>query len=555
MHDTGGNVRLSGEKRLNSWKEIAAYLQKDVRTVQRWEKNEGLPVHRKPHTKLPSVYAYESELDEWWNHGRHPIPAPLLTAQATAKDGRLALVVLPLLNLSDDPQQEYFSNGLTEELIAQIGRIDPSQLGVIARASAMKYKQGGKGISQIAKELAVNYALEGSVRRYGERVRISVALIRASDQTSLWTQAYERDLRDILQLQAEVAQTVAKEIAIKVSDRERARLARASRVDPQAYSAYLRGRYLWNRRTPDTLQRAIRCFEEAIAQDPGYPLAHAGLADAYALLASIHMGAIAPKVGMPKAISAANRALQIDPLLAEAHASLGHARLWYEWNWPAAEQCFRRALELNPAYAPARQWYSAYLQTIDRIDDALDELRLALELDPLSLVIRAALQATLYLERQYGKVIDESKKTLELDETFVLTYFNLGRAYTQMKMHRQAISDLKKACELSGESPAMMMQLGYAYAMAGKKAEAEKMLAALAKVAHNRYVPSFYSAAIYAGMRDKKRALEWLRKAYDERCDYLVCLPKEPAADPIRDAPEFAELVPRPSPTTAAHPS
>jgi tetratricopeptide (TPR) repeat protein len=168
-------------------------------------------------------------------------------------------------------------------------------------------------------------------------VRISVALIRASDQTSLWTQAYERDLRDILKLQAELAETVAKEIAVKVSDRERTRLARASRVDPQAYSAYLRGRYLWNRRTPDSVQRAIRCFEEAIAQDPGYPLAHAGLADCYALLTSIHVGAIAPKEGMPKTISAANQALQIDPLLAEAHASLGHARLWYEWNWPAAE--------------------------------------------------------------------------------------------------------------------------------------------------------------------------------------------------------------------------
>ena len=239
MQDTGGNARVSGGKRLNSWKEIAAYLQKDVRTVQRWEKNEGLPVHRKPHNKLSSVYAYEPELDEWWNHGRHPHPGPLLAARATAKDGRLALVVLPLRNLSDDPQQEYFSDGLTEELIAQIGRIDPNQLGVIARASAMKYKQGGKGISQIAKELAVDYALEGSVRRHGERVRISVALIRASDQTSLWTQAYERDLRDILKLQAELAETVAKEIAVKVSDRERTRLARASRVDPQAYSAYL----------------------------------------------------------------------------------------------------------------------------------------------------------------------------------------------------------------------------------------------------------------------------------------------------------------------------
>lgn len=185
MQDTGGNARVSGGKRLNSWKEIAAYLQKDVRTVQRWERNEALPVHRKPHNKLSSVYAYESELDEWWNLGRHPLPAPLLAAQATAKDSRLALVVLPLRNLSDDPQQEYFSDGLTEELIAQIGRIDPRQLGVIARASAMKYKQCGKGICEIAKELDVNYALEGSVRRHGERVRISVALIRASDQTSL----------------------------------------------------------------------------------------------------------------------------------------------------------------------------------------------------------------------------------------------------------------------------------------------------------------------------------------------------------------------------------
>jgi TolB-like protein/Tfp pilus assembly protein PilF len=466
--------------------------------------------------------------------------------RAAANSTRPVLVVLPLHNLSDDPQQEYFSDGLTEELIAQIGRIGPSQLGVIARASAMKYKLSRKGIGQIAKELGVNYLLEGSVRRDGDRVRISVALIRASEQTSLWTEAYDRDLRDVLKLQVDVAETVAKEIAVKVSDGERDRLARTSPVDPQAYSAYLRGRYFWNRRTPDSLKKAVHCFEEAIARDPGYAPAHAGLADCYALLSSIHVGSIVPTDGMPKAISAANRALQIDPMLADAQASLGQARLWYEWNWPAAEQCFKRALELNPAYAPARQWYSAYLQMINRIDDALLELRRALELDPLSLVIRSALQATLYLERQYETVIEESKKTLELDPTFVLTYFNLGRAYTQMKMHRQAISELTKAHELSGESPAMTMQLGYAYAMAGKKAEAEKMLAALAKVARKHYVPAFYSAAIYAGLRDRKHALEWLRKAHDERCDYLVFLPKEPAADPVRDAPGFAELVPRP---------
>jgi tetratricopeptide (TPR) repeat protein len=381
-------------------------------------------------------------------------------------------------------------------------------------------------------------------------VRISVALVRTSDQTSVWTETFDRDLRDILQLQLEVAETVANEIAVKVSDGERDRRARTSRIDPEAYSAYLRGRYLWNRRTPDALQKAIRCFEEANAQYPAYAPAHAGLADCYALLTAVHVGAIAPAEGMPKAIWAANRALQIDPTLAEAHTSLGYAHLWYEWDWAAAEQSFRRALDLNPAYAPARQWYSAYLQTIDRIDEALQELGRALELDPLSLVIRTALQATLYLERQYDKVIAESKKTLELDPTFVLTYFNLGRAHTQMKMHRQAIAELKRACELSEESPAMMMQLGYAYAMAGKKPDAEKMLAALERLARKRYVPSFYSAAIYAGLRDTKRALEWLSKAHDERCDYLVYLPKEAAADPIREAPGFFELVPRPGSLT-----
>jgi TolB-like protein/Tfp pilus assembly protein PilF len=546
VSDGGGKAGISSGKRLNSWKEIAAYLEKDVRTVQRWEKNEGLPVHRKPHDKLSSVYAYQSELDAWWNQGSHPAP-PLVTIRVSARNARPALVVLPLRNLSGNPEQDYFSDGITEELITQIGRLDPAQLGVIARASAMKYKQTRKGIGQIAHELAVDYALEGSIRREGDRVRISVALVRTADETSLWSDVYDRDLRDILKLQIEVAETVAKEIAVKVSDGERDRLARASRVDPEAYSVYLRGRYLWNRRTPDALQRAIRCFEEAIAQDQAYAPAYAGLADCYGLLTSIHIGVVPPNDGMPKAVSAANRALQIDPMLAEAHTSLGHARLWYEWNWPAAEQSFRRALDLNPAYAPARQWYSAYLQTIDRSDEALQELGRALELDPLSLVIRTALQATLYLERQYEKAVDESKKTLELDSTFVLTYFNLGRAHTQMKMHRQAVAELKRAYELSEQSPPMIMQLGYAYAMAGKKAEAEKMLAALGRLARKRYVPSFYAAAIYAGLRDEENALEWLRKAHDERCDYLVHLPKEPAADPIREAPGFAQLVPKPS--------
>jgi len=377
-------------------------------------------------------------------------------------------------------------------------------------------------------------------------VRISAALIRASDQTSLWTDVYDHDLRDVLKLQAEVAEAVAREIALKISSGERARLARSGPVDPDAFSAYLRGRYLWNRRSPEALEKAILCFEESIAHAPGYAPAHAGIADCYAVLTMAHVGVLPPIEGMPRAIAAAEKALQLDPDLAEAHASLGNARLWYEFDWPAAEHCFQRALQLNPAYAPALQWHSALLQTVDRGDEALAELGRALEVDPFSLVIRSAVAAALYLERRYPQVVEESRRIVELDPTFVTVYFNLGRAYTQMKRHREAIAELKKARELSGESPAMTMQLGYAYAMAGNAAEAKKMLAALARLSRKRYVPSFYSVAIYTGLGEIVKALEYLRKARDERCDYLVHLPKEPAADPIRDTPEFAELVPRP---------
>ena len=540
----GASNKPSG-KRLDSWKEIAAHLQKDVRTVQRWEKNEHLPVHRKPHDKLASVYAYESELDAWWNQGSHPEVA---SADATSPSSRRpTLVVLPLRNLSGDPEQEYFSDGLTEELIGQIGRIDSNQLGVIARASTMRFKNSAKGIDQIGRELGVSYAIEASVRRDANRVRISVALIRVSDQTNLWSDSYDRDLRDILEVQTEVARAVAKEIAVKISTAERARLARSGPVDPEAYSAYLRGRFFWNRRSADAIRKALAQFEVAIARDARYAPAHTGIADCYAALASIQIGASPPNDAMPRAIAAAGKALELDPTLAEAHTSLGYARFWYEWNWPAAERCFKRALELNPAYGTARQWYAAYLQTLDRVDESLAEIDRALELDPLSLVFRTAREATLYLERRYDDVIAESTRTLEMDPGFVLAYFSLGRAYTHKKMHRQAIAELKKAHQLSGGSPALTMQLGYAYAMAGKKPEAKKMIDSLKSLAHKHYVPAFYLAGIYAGLRDKENALAWLAKAYEERCDYMVFLPKEPAADPVREDPRFDALVPTPA--------
>jgi TolB-like protein len=306
-------------KRLDSWKEIAAYLRKDVRTVQRWEKYEGLPVHRKPHEKLASVYAYVSELQAWWNDG-HP-ENDSATGSNGSWNAQPSLVVLPLRNLSDDATQDLFSDGLTEEFIAQLGRIDSERLGVIAATTAMKYKINSKSIAQIARELGVSYILEGSVRRNDERVRISAALIRASDQTRLWSETYDREIRRILEVQVEVAKAVAREIASKVNVSQQRTHRRL--VDPAAYSEYLRGRFFWNRRTPEAIARAIGCFEKAIVCDSFYGPAYAGLSDCYAILSSIHVGQTAPNDAMPKAIRAAKKALEIEPRLAEAYATLG----------------------------------------------------------------------------------------------------------------------------------------------------------------------------------------------------------------------------------------
>jgi TolB-like protein/Flp pilus assembly protein TadD len=530
--------------RLNSWKEIASHLQRDVRTVQRWEREEGLPVHRKLHSKLSSIYAYEAELDAWWTRGNATVGASSIPSADSPQ--RPMLVVLPLKNLSGDSDQEYFSDGFTEELIGQLSRLAPERLGVIARGSVMRYKHSTKGVDQIARELGVEYVLDGSVRRDGSRVRISVALIRASERTNLWTEDYDRDLSDVLSLQAEVARSVSNEIVVKVSTAGRAGTARATKVDPEAYNAYLLGRYFWNRRTVDGVRKAIRYFEETVDRDSAYAAAHAGLADCYALLASVRLGILAPNEAMPKAKASAKRALDLSPALAEAHAALGYASLWYDWNWLAAERSLKRALELNPTYASARQWYSYYLQTVDRLDEAVAQLKGALELDPLSLQLRTSLSSMRYFERQYDLVIEGSKTALEMEPNLVVAYFNLGRAYSQKKMHQKAIAEVKKARELSRESPAMTMQLGYAYAMAGEKAEAVKMIDFLARLSRKAYVPSFYAGAIYTGLRDKERAFHWLRRAYDERCDYMIHLPKEPAADPLRSDPRFNTLVPRP---------
>jgi TolB-like protein/Tfp pilus assembly protein PilF len=542
MSETEKPPKSSG-KRLNSWKEIAAYLEHDVRTVQRWEKKEGLPVHRKLHDQLSSVYAFESELDAWWGIDSARSAAPTRT-DVLRSPSRLIVAVLPLRNLSGDPTQDYFSEGLTEELIGELGRLNPDGLGVIARASAMRYKESTKGIEQIARELRATYLIEGSVRRSDNRVRIMLALVRAADQSHLWSATYDRELSDILGLQAEVARSVTAEVGSKLPAAEKSRLAAARPIDPAAYNAYLLGRHFWNQRTAESLLKAVKHFEEAVARDPHHALSQAGIADAYAVLSLVEIGAMPPVEAMPKAKSAARRAIELDPGLAEGHASLGFVQFWFDWDYKSAEQSFGKAIALTGGYAPAHQWYASLLETTGRSEQVRGEIGRGLELDPLSLVLRAELAAQLYFQREYDRVIEESRKALQLDSHFVLAYFNLGRAHSMMRQHREAIAELKWAFELSGESPAIAMQLGYAYAVAGKRSEAKRILEQLTRRARKRYVPSFYFAAIYTGLGDRKQTMAWLKKAHHERCDYMVHLAHEPAADLIRDERWFTELTP-----------
>lgn len=501
------------------------------------------PVHRKRHDKLSSIYAYKSEIDAWWLEGGAS-PAPSAAAAATARPQRPLLAVLPLRNLSGLREEEYFSGGLTEELISQLSRINPEQLGVISSASTMRYAGNAGDLGRIARELGVSYILDGSVRRSDNRVRVAVQLIGMGDRGHLWADSYDHDLRDILELQAEVARDVASQIVVKLTAREEERLSNAGPIAPQAYEAYLRGRFFWSQRSSAAVGRAIGFFKRAISLHPEYASAHAGLADCYSMLSAAALGVLNPAVAMPRSRAAAERALQLDSRLAEAHASLAYVRLFYDWDWASAGRSLRQALELNAGYATARQWSAEYLATLGRWAEAAAELRRAQELDPLSLVIRQALASVHYLARDYDRTIEECRQTLKIDPTFVLAYLNLARACVQKRKYRRAIAALKTARQLAPEASAVLMGLGRAYAASGNRSAAQKIIATMNRAARRRYVPAFHFAAIYAALGDHERTFTWLKKAREERCDYFVYLDREPGSDAIRSHPSFAMLVP-----------
>lgn len=459
---------------------------------------------------------------------------------------RLTLAVLPFDNLSGDADQEYLSDGLTEEMITQLGRLEPDRLRVIARSSTWKYKRAERDIGRLRQELGADYVLEGSLRRAGERVRVTAQLIHAADQTDVWAETYERDLRDVLVLQSEVARSVARAIALTLTPDAQARLASARSVRPESYQDYLRGRYFWNRRTEAALKQALGYFQRAIAADPDDARAYSGLADCYSSLgASSIVGGLPPRQAMPEAKAAALKALQIDDTLAEAHTSLANVHLLYDWDLAASEKEFRRALELDPDYTTAHHWYSHCLLVLGRTDESLAESKRALELEPLHLVVGLHLGWHYLYARQYDQATGQFRKTLELDPAFPQAQRCAAWAYLQKGMREEAITSLREALRTLGRDSEVEGELGYALGMAGRRDEARAMLEGLQQLSSTRYVSPYSVALVHGGLGDRDQALAWLEKAYVERSDYMVYLNREPMLDGLRSDPRFAALVRR----------
>jgi TolB-like protein/DNA-binding winged helix-turn-helix (wHTH) protein/Tfp pilus assembly protein PilF len=460
--------------------------------------------------------------------------------QAQKAGVRVMLAVLPFENLTGDPTQEYFSDGLTEEMISHLGVLDPKGLGVIARTSVMHYKNNQPQLDQIGRELGVQYVLEGSVRRDAGKVRVSAQLIQMSDQTQLWARQYDRELSSLLGLQGEIAQEIGDEIQLTLG-KDKTTLATSRPQTPKSYEAYdlyLKGRYFWNKRTREGFEEAIKYFEEAIAKDPDYARAYAGLADCYALLPGYTMTMPQTEL-LPKARAAALKALQLDEGLAEAHTSLALITENYDWDWQTAEKEYRRAIDLNPNYATAHHWYAEYLTWVGRFDEALRESERARQLDPLSLIIASDNAVIFYYSRQYDRAETGFNAVLEMEPTFPRAHM-VRSVYVETGQFAKALADIDKYTP--SNTP---WERAYVLGRWGHTAEAQQAMQGLRQLDRRYPVDPAAFAWAYMGMGKKDETLAWLDKAYARHSNIMDTLKVDPAWDPLRSDPRFQTLVRR----------
>ena len=452
-----------------------------------------------------------------------------------------SLAVLPLENLSGDASQEYFADGMTDELITELGQI--GELRVISRTSIMTYKNTHKSLPEIGRELNVDAVVEGTVLRSGRQVRITAQLIQAAADRHLWAQSYEGDIGDALALQKKVAISIAKEIRIELTPQEQSVLQTARHVNLDAQESYLKGRYFWNKRTADGLRKAIGYFTQASQTDPTYAPAFAGLADSYALLGDWEYGVLAPQEAYPKAKAAAMKAVELDETLGEAHVSLAFSLQNFDWDWAGAEREFTRGMRLSPGYATGHHWYAWYLTAQGKTAEAIAEMKKAESLDPLSLIIGADLAEELVIAHRYDEAIEQSRRTIELDPRFAVAHYELGQAFVQKHMYKEAIVELQKAIEFSGGSSTCTSNLAYAYALSGQREKVDPILEALKKGSKSGLSNAPEIALVYVSLRDNGQAMSWLERAYQERFNPTILL--RPAFDPLRSDTRFQNLLQR----------
>ena len=466
--------------------------------------------------------------------GRHVWPL------GTLPGGRTMLAVLPFENLTGDASQDYFSDGLTEEMITQLGRLDPQQLGVIARTSAMSYKHSSKAVDQIGRELGVNYILEGSARREGERLRITAQLIQVRDQSHVWAAEYDREMKGVLQLQSEVADAIGKEVRLKLAPEQRGREHNRRPVNPEAYEAYLKGRYFIEKWTEEGTRVGRKYFEQAIQKDPNYALAYAGLADSYVW----GRKGLPPEEALRRAITAANEALELDDTLGEPHAALAQIRFVNDWDWAGAEAQFKRAIELNPNDANALHMYSHYLLSMGRMQESLEVSKRALERDPVSPTMQLHLGFHYLTARQYDLAISQYLKVLQMDPGLQDAHSQLAVAYRQKGMFDQSIAEYLQEQALMGTPPEQISELKSSYARSGMRAFWLTVLDFSQSSEVSRISP--YEIASYCAILDKKdEALEWLAKAFEAHDAGLVAIKTDSDFDNLHSDARFVELLRR----------
>jgi TolB-like protein/tetratricopeptide (TPR) repeat protein/DNA-binding winged helix-turn-helix (wHTH) protein len=463
------------------------------------------------------------------------------SAMESKADRVNSVVVLPLENLSADKDQDYFADGMTDELIARLATV--GSLRVLSRTTAMAYKGTHKSLPDIARELNVGAVVEGTVARSGNHVRITAELVQVSTDRHLWAETYEGPIGDSLALQNQVATAIVDAICVKLTPVERQRLATARSVSTNSYEDYLKGRYYYsNNRSSEGLTKAIEYFRKATQEDPHNALAYSGLANCYATIGSTLVGTMPSIEAAANARTAALKAIEIDGNLAEAQVALSTVRIKYDWDWAQAAKGFQRAIELDPGYATAYQRYSLYLIAMGRTQESVSMINRARELDPLSVSVNFSLGWRLYMARQYDQAIEQLHNTIDLEPNFAVAHLILGQAYEKKGLYDQSITELKKAAAISGDTPLTLSSLGHAYAAMGKKAEAQEILTRLLHPTQKKYVSPFYVAVVYGGLGKQEEAMDWLDKAYDNRANGLIFLKVDPELDGLRTNPRFRAL-------------